>query len=216
MHKLLENIITDSELQYLESIFLNGTHILSNGMDKVALPLDDIDFIKLVNDIIVQRLGISAPYDIVGDNFYKHSNSYFPHCDAIEDSAWLNIVIPISRMGARSVQKFIVFDQLWQGKNITWLGNYQFPGDFYSNKKTNNRPCDSEFLENSTGTALPMDIWQHIEQKHFTLDYFHGLSGVAYDWYPGNVLVFDSRHPHATGRMQSTSKLGVSIRIAHK
>jgi hypothetical protein len=29
-------------------------------------------------------------------------------------------------------------------------------------------------------------------------------------------LVFDSRHPHATGRMQSASKLGVSIRIAHK
>jgi hypothetical protein len=185
-------------------------------MDKVALPLDDADFTELIKDIIERRLCISTPYDIVGDNFYKHSSSYFPHCDAVEESAWLNIVIPISRIGVRSEQKFIVFDQLWQGKNITWLGNYQFTGDFHSNKKTNDRPCDSEFLENSTDTSLPMELWQHIEQKHFTLDYFQGLSGIAYDWSPGDVLVFDSRHPHATGRMQSASKLGVSIRIAHK
>jgi hypothetical protein len=216
MHRLLENIITDTELQYLESVFLNGTHIISNGMDKVALPLDDAAFITLVKDIIEQRLGIPAPYDIVGDNFYKHSHSYFPHCDAVEDTAWLNIVIPISRIGAKADQKFIVFDQHWRGRNITWLGSYEFPGDFHSNKKTNDRPCDSELLENSTGAALPMELWDHIEQKYFTLDYFQGLSGTAYDWRPGNVLVFDSSHPHATGRMQSTSKLGISIRIAHK
>lgn len=216
MHKLLENLVTESELEYLTSIFDNGDHILSHGMDKVLLPLDNAGFRNLVTDIIEKRLGICDPYEIVGDNFYKHGNSYFPHCDAVEETAWLNIVIPIKRFDHVAVQKFIVFDQTWAGKNQTWLGSYQLSGDFYSNKKTNQRPCDSELLESPTGTPLPADIWQHLEQRHFTNDYFHSLSGVAYDWEPGNIIVFDSRHIHATGKMQSHSKLGVSIRIAHK
>lgn len=216
MHKLLEKLVTESDLAYLENIFDRGDHIHSHGMDKVLLPLNDTEFFNLVTDIIQNRLGIKDHYEIVGDNFYKHGNSYFPHCDAVEDSAWLNIVIPIKRFNPVSVQKFIVFDQTWSGKNQTWLGSYQLSGDFHSNKKTNDRPCDSELLESPTGEPLPTDIWQHIEQKYFTSAYFHSLSGVAYNWEPGNVIVFDSRHIHATGRMQSQSKLGVSIRITHK
>lgn len=216
MHKLVENIITDSELEYLQQIFQRNNHILSNGMDKVLLPMDEPEFKDFVTDLIERRLGINDPYIVVGDNFYKHGHSYFPHCDAIEDTAWLNIVVPIARYNMRGDQKFIVFDQQWQGKNVTWLGDFDIQGDFYSNKKTNSRPCDGEFFTNGTNTELPGELWQHIENRYFTRDYFYGMSGVAYSWTPGNAILFHSKHIHATGRMMSDSKLGVSIRIAHK
>jgi len=216
MHKLVENIITDSELVYLKSLFDSHTHIFSRGMDKVLLPLHDVKFKEFVTDLIECKLDIKDDYEIVGDNFYKHSHSYFPHCDAVEEKAWLNIVLPIERSAPRNDQKFIVFDQIWTGKNITWLGNFNFDGDFHSNKKTNTRPCDSEFFCNGTDQSLPNDIWQYIDQKYFTQDYFYSMSGTAYSWQPGNVIVFDSRHIHATGKMESESKLGISIRIARK
>jgi hypothetical protein len=216
MHKLVENIVTESELEYLQQIFLTNDHIISHGMDKVLLPLHDTLFKEFVTDLIERRLGINQPYTIVGDNFYKHSHSYFPHCDAIEDRAWLNIVVPILRFNPRGDQKFIVFDQQWQGKNVTWLGNFKLEGDFYSNKKTNSRPMDGEFFVGATNSELPLNIWQHINQSHFTQDYFYSMSGVAYSWRPGSVIVFDSKHIHSTGKMMSDSKLGLSIRIAHQ
>lgn len=216
MHKVLENIISPDELRFLKEIFATHPHVYSHGMDKVMLPLAEEPFKNFVTDLIERRLAISEPYVIVGDNFYKHGTSYFPHCDAIEDSAWLNIVLPIERYNVRGDQKFVVFDQTWSGKNITWLGEFKLDGDFYSNKKTNDRPCDGEFFQAGTDKELPEDIWQHLEQRFFKRDYFWGMSGVAYPWAPGNVLVFDSNHIHATGKMQSEQKLGVSIRIAHK
>ena len=185
-------------------------------MDKVLLPLGEEPFATFVQDVIERRLGITDDYTIVGDNFYKHSSSYFPHCDAIESNAWLNIVIPIRLTGAFAPQKFIVFDQTWTGKNITWLGNYELTGDFHSNKKTNDRPCDGEFFAGATGLELPDDVWNHMEHRYFDRNYFHSMSGTAYTWAPGNAIVFDSQHIHATGRMQSFSKLGLSVRIATK
>lgn len=215
MHKLVENIITGEDLILLKDIFQTHPHIYSHGMDKVLLPMDEQPFRNFVTDLIEQRLGIKEPYRIVGDNFYKHGTSYFPHVDAIEETAWLNIVLPIERYNIRGDQKFIVFDQTWAGRNITWLGNFKLEGDFHSNKKTNEKPCNGEFFQGGTGAELPDDIWQHIEQKYFDRDYFYSMSGTAYSWSPGNALVFDSNHIHLTGKMQSEQKLGISIRIAH-
>ena len=216
MHKIVENIITSDDVEYLKNVFNRHDHIIGRGMDKVLLPLQEKHFADFVKDLIERRLGITSAYEIVGDNFYKHGHSYFPHCDAVEEKAWLNIVLPIARFVPRNNQKFIVFDQIWTGKNITWLGNFNFDGDFYSNKKTNIRPCDGEFFSHGTNQSLPDDIWQYLDQTYFAQDYFYSMSGTAYSWEPGHVIVFDSRHIHATGRMESNSKLGVSIRIAHQ
>lgn len=216
MHRLVENIISTEEIESLKEIFKTYPHVYSYGMDKVLLPMDNKWFISFVTDLIERRLDIKDPYVVVGDNFYKHGTSYFPHCDAVEETAWLNIVLPIERYNVRGDQKFIVFDQTWSGRNITWLGDFKLNGDFHSNKKTNNRPCDGEFFQGGTGQELPEETWQHIEQKYFKKDYFHGMSGTAYTWTPGNAIVFDSNHIHSTGKMQSEQKLGISIRIAHK
>jgi hypothetical protein len=215
MHKIIENFIEPELQKYLLGIFAREQHYNTQTMEKASLPMQDREFVDCINKIIQNATG-AQDYVIVGDNFYRHAISYFPHCDAIEDSAWMNIVIPLKLEDVISQQKFIVFDQTWQGQNATWVGNLKLKGDFYSNKKISERPCDSELLAYKTNMELPLDIWQHIDNKYFNRDYFYGMSGSAYNWAPGNVIVFDSQHVHATGRMQCKFKTGLSIRIAHK
>lgn len=216
MHKILKDKVNASELEYLLKVFAEEPHYFTHSMEKASLPLYNNTFLNFINDIIKNKLDIDRPYNIVGDNFYRHQKSYFPHCDAIEDSAWLNIVIPLELKVPHGQQKFIVFDQTWTGKNATWMGNFKFPGDFASNKKMSERPCDSEFFKNSSGIELPDDLWENLDQTYFDRDYFYSMSGTAYDWSPGNIIVFDSQHIHATGRMQCQSKIGLSVRITHQ
>jgi hypothetical protein len=215
MHKILKDTLSGLDLEYLLAVFEREQHYFTRSMEKAGLPMADNEFLAFINDIIKNKIGITDPYQIVGDNFYKHVNSYFPHCDAIEETAWLNIVIPLRLEQPRAQQKFIVFDQIWQGKNATWMGNYNFTGDFASNKKIVERPSDSSYFNQGTGNELPEEIWSNLEQKYFTRDYFFSMSGCAYDWTPGNIIIFDSQHIHATGAMQAVSKTGLSIRIAH-
>lgn len=215
MHKIIENFLDQKLQEYLLGIFNRERHYNTQSMEKASMPLQDLEFVGCINEIIRSITG-TQNYVIVGDNFYRHAISYFPHCDAIEDSAWMNIVVPLSLEDSRAQQKFIVFDQTWTGQNATWTGNLKLEGDFSSNKKISLRPCDSNFLQQRTKYDLPMDIWQHIDNKYFNRDYFYGLSGTAYNWTPGNIIMFDSRHIHATGQMQCKFKTGLSIRIAHK
>lgn len=213
MHYSLKKILGAEELKYFIDYYNSHEHYVTKSMEKLAIPFDDIEFMQKINDLIKNKLGVSEGYTIVGDNYYKHNISYFPHCDATNERAWLNIVIPLAQYQVFGLQKFVVFDQLWLGPNVTWMGNVDIAGDFASNKKTNQRPRDSEFLKHSTDQELPELLWQQFNSNNFNRDYFQGLDGVAYDWTPGDIIVFDSQHIHATGKMQSKSKLGLSIRI---
>jgi hypothetical protein len=213
MHYSLKNILSKEELTYFIEYYESHERYVTHGMEKLAIPFDDPDFMSRVNELIKNKLGIEKDYKIVGDNYYRHSKRYFPHCDATNERAWLNIVIPLVRYEVFGEQKFIVFDQLWQGHNVTWMGKIQVTGDFNSNKKTNLRPIDSDFLKHSTNAKLPDVLWKEFDNNNFDRDYFYGLDGIAYNWTPGDIIVFDSQHIHATGNMKSKRKLGLSIRI---
>jgi hypothetical protein len=220
MHYSLKNILSADELKYFIDYYDSHEHYVTKGMEKLAIPFDDADFMAVIHDLIKNKLGITANYTIVGDNYYKHDKSYFPHCDATNERAWLNIVIPLVQYNVFGSQKFVVFDQLWLGPNVTWMGpkinkiiDTNITEDFASNKKINQRPTDSEFLQNDTAHALPQVLWQQFDDNEFGRDYLHGLDGIAYNWIPGDIIVFDSQHIHATGKMQCKSKLGLSIRI---
>ena len=213
MHYSLNNILSKEELEYFIDYYDSHDHYLTRGMEKLLIPFGDTEFIAIIDNIIQTKIGVSDQYKIIGDNFYKHEFSYFPHCDATNKKAWLNIVIPLKQYDQFGDQKFIVFDQTWIGENMTWVGNANIGLDFRSNKKTDQRPIDGEFLTNSTNTKLPDEIWQQMDHTYFDQDYFYSMSGTSYDWIPGDIVIFDSQHIHATGKMQSKKKLGLSIRI---
>jgi len=214
MHYSLNKILSKKDLKYLINYYNSREHYVTRGMEKLLIPFADKDFISVIDNIIQNKIGIKDKYKIVGDNFYKHVHSYFPHCDAVNKRAWLNIVIPLERYVVFGRQKFIVFDQRWSGSTTTWMGKIQRTEEFESNKKTNQRPVDSEFFTDGTSKMIPKQLWQHLDNDElYDRDYFYSMSGKAYNWVPGNIIVFDSQHIHATGKMKSAQKLGLSIRI---
>jgi len=214
---LLSNIV--SEVEYLEKYFNSRPeYVVTNGMKKypVCGVEQEPGFLELVHDIIQNRIGIKEPYELIGDNFYEHSYSYFPHCDAVQHNSWLNIVIPIKLFDQIAEQKFIVFDQQYMNGNATWLGSFNLDGDFLSNKKISTRICDTKSVINQTGIDINDNLYNNIENKYLSKDYLFGMSGDNFNWTPGDVIVFNSKFIHTTGKMRCNKKLGLSIRIGYK
>jgi hypothetical protein len=214
---VLSNVV--SEVSYLEKYFYSRpNHIITNGMKKhLVCGVDqDPEFVELLHDIIQNRIGITTPYEVIGDNFYEHGFSYFPHCDAVESNSWLNILIPIKLFDQRAEQKFIVFDQQYITGNATWMGSYDLKGDFLSNKKITKRICDTENVVNQTGKDIDDILYNDINKTYLSKDYLFSMSGDSFSWNPGDIIAFDSRFIHTTGTMNCSKKLGLSVRIGYK
>lgn len=214
---LLPNIIAETE--YLEQYFNSrAEYVITNEMKKypVCFVPHEPEFLELVHDIIQNRIGIKEPYELLGDNFYEHRHSYFPHCDAIQSNSWLNIVLPIQLYEQVADQKFIVFDQQYTAGTATWLGSFNFQGDFLSNRKIITRICDTPSVINQTNKDIDDSLFNNIDNKYLSKDYLFGMSGDIFDWTPGSAVVFDSKFIHTTGKMNCSKKLGLSIRIGHK
>ena len=216
-----KSLFTDiiPEIDYLEKYFYSrDKFVVTNGMKKypVCNAPHDTEFLGLLHDIIQNRLGIKEPYELIGDNFYEHSFSYFPHCDALQSNSWLNILIPIKLFDKTSEQKFIVFDQKYNAGNATWMGSYELVGDFLSNKKINGRICDTEHVSELTGTDIDDKLYNDVNKKYLTKEYLFGMSGDSFSWTPGSVIVFNSKFIHTTGQMNCSKKLGLSVRIGYK
>lgn len=214
---LLSNIV--SEINYLEKYFYSRPeYVITNGMKKypVCNVPNDTEFLELVHDIIQNRIGIKEPYELIGDNFYEHSFSYFPHCDALQSNSWLNIVIPIKLFDKISDQKFIVFDQKYNAGNATWMGSYDLKSDFLSNKKITTRISDTNNVVNQTGKDINDSLYNDINKTYLSKDYLFSMSGDSFSWNPGDIIVFDSRFIHTTGTMNCSKKLGLSVRIGYK
>jgi hypothetical protein len=213
----LHNIISSDELLYLEKYFNNRTdHEVTQGMKKIPIigAEHDAEFLELVHDIIKNRVGIDKEYVLLGDNFYQHTTSYFPHTDSRQKNSWLNILVPIKLDRAIGQQKFIVFDQQFN-TNATWTGTCRMSGSFVSNKTMNQRICDTENVSNLTDVDISDELYSNISKINLPKEEMFGLSGHAFDWTPGDVIVFDSKYIHVTGAMQCSRKLGLSIRIGH-
>jgi hypothetical protein len=214
---LLTNIIP--EIDYLENYFYSRREfVVTNGMKKypVCHVEHDREFLDLLHDIIQNRLSIKEPYELIGDNFYEHNFSYFPHCDALQSNSWLNILIPIKLFDKTADQKFIVFDQKYNAGNATWMGSYELGGDFVSNKKISTRICDNEHVSNLTGLEINDNLYNDVNKKYLSKEYLFGMSGDSFIWSPGDVLMFNSKFIHTTGQMNCSKKLGLSVRIGYK
>lgn len=213
---LLQNIVP--EIDYLEKYFNSRSeYVVTNGMKKYPIRNmpQDPEFLELLHDIIQNRVGIKEPYELIGDNFYEHSFSYFPHCDALQTNSWLNILLPIKLYDQIEEQKFIVFDQKYIAGVATWMGSFNLEGNFLSNKKMLTRICDTPGVINQSGKDID-DIFDDIDSKYLSRDYLFSMSGDSFSWTPGNIIVFDSKFIHTTGKMNCNKKLGLSLRIGYK
>ena len=150
-----------------------------------------------------------------GGNIYKHTNLYSLHVDSAESFQMINVNIPIHLEVKNPPQHFVVFDQ-WTDNGIgkTWYGdrndakNY----DFDHNKIATMSPWNDPTVYNKTNSDIDMDFYQkYLEFDMHTPSLFKGLSGTAYDWRPGNLIIFNSNNIHCTGKLIGPWKMGLLI-----
>lgn len=149
----------------------------------------------------------------LGGNFYKHKTPYHPHVD--HQLHWplsVNFVIPIFVEGPPV--DFIVFDQRWHMSPITW-SMVQKVNEFFRNGFSITRPEQgipgTSEIEGHTNTHIDEEFWKnHLDHPH---EYYFGLSGKAFPYVPGSVMMFETKHIHCTGKFNGL-KLGLTLRYS--
>jgi hypothetical protein len=159
-----------------------------------------------IQEIIENTLG--RKLEFVTGNFYKHTIPYLPHTDfKTYEQNYLNIVIPLSYSGEQA--SLVVFDQTWDQDSVTWCMHNPVQ---YFTYNTGVKGCPCEYPVNGlTGMEIDDILYQHY-LSHYPKHCLFGLSGNAYPFEPGSIIIFDNRHVHCTSKMNG-EKLGISLRF---
>ncbi len=151
-----------------------------------------------------------------GGNIYKHSNVYTTHVDSFEEYQMINVLIPIYIPDENSNQHFVVFDQ-WvdNGFGRTWYGDrsdIKENGDFDLNKKAAFTPYTDPKVHDKTENDIDLNFYEnYLEFPNHKPEYFKGLTGTAYNFKPGNLILFNSNQLHCTGKLNVPWKMGLHI-----
>jgi hypothetical protein len=164
------------------------------------------DSLMTIRSLLETTLGKKLEY--VTGNFYKHTTSYLPHTDfKTYEQNYLNIVIPLSYSGEQA--SLVVFDQKWEQDSVTWCMHHPVQHFTYN---TGVKGCPYEYpVSGLTGTGINDELY-HFYLSHYPKHCLFGLSGKAYPFEPGSIIVFDNRHIHCTSKMNG-EKLGLSLRF---
>lgn len=159
---------------------------------------------------LIQRkleTALDRKLEFVSGNFYKHTTPYLPHTDfKTYEKNYLNLVIPLTYSGDQP--SLVVFDQLWELDSITWCMHHPVQ---YFTYNTGVKGCPYEYpVSGLTDKEIDNDLYRHL--IHYPRQCLYGLSGTAYPFEPGSIIVFDNRHIHCTSKMNG-EKLGLSLRF---
>ena len=217
VENIIETKIIDRLIKYFEfeckfDIGFSPKHQLTMGMEKVIDPWS----IPMVRDLLDPTIShYIDTSDNVGDTFFKHTDPYFPHADNNNEFDTVNVLIPLQRSHTQHNQYFIVFDQTnTQNSGATWMGEYDVPGEFQFNKKRT-FPGRDTIVSGATSEDITEELYNiYLHAPNRPRELFYGLSiNQAYDWVPGNMIMFNSDHIHCSGTMHCDWKLGLSLRF---
>ena len=162
--------------------------------------------LAIIQDELENALG--RKLEFVTGNFYKHTIPYLPHTDfKTYEQNYLNIVIPLSYSGDQA--SLVIFDQVWELDSISWCMHHPVQ---YFTYNTGVKGCPYEYpVKNLTGKIIDDNLY-NLHLSHYPKNCLFGLSGQAYPFEPGSVIIFDNRHIHCTSKMNG-EKLGISLRF---
>ena len=162
--------------------------------------------LELFTPIIEQVLGKQLCYK--SGNFYKHSSPYLPHTDykTYQDNT-INVVIPLMYTGQQA--SLIIFDQEWDQDSVTWC--MQHPVMYFSTN-TGVKGYPHEYpIKNKTGLPIDNTLYKQY-LSHYPMHGLSELSGTAYPFEIGSMIIFNNRQIHCTSKMNGV-KLGISLRF---
>lgn len=141
-------------------------------------------------------------------NFYKHSVPYLPHTDyKLYQDNHINVVIPLQFIGTSP--SLVIFDQIWDLDSVTWCMHHTVQR-FETN--TGVKGCPYDYPVRGL-TKVPVDTKLYeTHLTHYPRDTLFGLSGCAYPFEVGSIIVFDNRRIHCTSNFVG-EKLGISLRF---
>ena len=201
--------LIDIPIEYVDAIkndFYNRVTYHTNDMEKIT---------SIWQLPSVQNLVDYLEFDInwmVGDNFYKHTRSYFPHVDApaADSKKYLHIVIPLEKQYDDD-QYFIIFDQYSNIGPVTWTGLLDVDIDFEKNTQVKGYIREQD-IDNFIKDGISNEFAE--EYLPYPKDWYSGLSANAYKWEPGKGIIFPSNRLHASGKIpQDMYKLGITFKF---
>lgn len=162
--------------------------------------------VEILRELLEEHLGKNLEY--AQGNFYRHSNPYLPHTDykTYQDGK-INVVIPLKYIG--DLPYLVIFDQIWDLDSITWCMHYPVQ------RFTVNVGVKGSPYEYPVKGLTDKDIDDTLYQKHlshYPKRTLFGLSGTAFPFSPGSIMIFDARRIHCTSRM-NCEKIGLTLRF---
>jgi hypothetical protein len=195
--KLIDFFWTNKELHYF-----------TNDMLKIRKPWQGIT--KELLEPIISNINVDTTSNL-GDNYYYHKFSYFPHTDYQEKESY-QVVFPLAIENKIDRQYFVIFDQKFKHNGRTFCGNLKM-NEFDSNKVYRGH-IKTEDATNLTNKPISTEFYnKYLNNNYSNQDLFWGLTGNAFEWIPGDIIVFNSKHIHATGKMNCDAKLGLVLRF---
>ena len=206
-----KNIInTDIRTELINFFWANkDLHFFTNDMLKIRKPWQGITE-ELLEPILSNIIDTT---NSLGDNYFYHKFSYLPHTDYQEKESY-NVLIPLDIENKIDEQFFVVFDQMFLHNGRTFCGNLEME-EFVSNKLYRGH-IKTEDATDITNKSMSTKFYNTYLDNSYPMchqDLFWGLTGNAFEWIPGNIIVFDSRHIHCTGKMNCDAKLGLTLRF---
>lgn len=215
-HTFYENAIPLEVCSYIKNFFDSNTNLHINKPNNPNVTKINSPWLHLrhILEPILSKYFI--PNNGQGGNIYKHSNLYTIHVDSEEPYQMINCLIPVYLTNNVIDQHFIVFDQ-WvdNGFGQTWYGNRPKSTnetDFDRNKKIWTTPFEDSRVYDKTMYDIDETFYKnYLEFDAHKTEYFKGLTGTAYVFKPGNLILFNSNQLHCTGKLIGPWKMGVLI-----
>lgn len=164
---------------------------------------------EAIQSIISEFIDISSFHY---STIFSHSDPFTIHSD-ISDKKKTIMLIPIE---AHPTQKFVVFDQtINQNQPISWIYNIfndktdEELKEMYYESAHKTRPYDTPNVIGCIDKDVDNQLFQSLP---YSKDLYYGLTGTAWNYTPGNALLFAANRIHATGRM-SAPKIGCTVQF---
>jgi hypothetical protein len=196
------NVFDNETIQKLISDYFSRGSYDTPTMNK-ADPGSSLNLVKTqIEDTLGRKL------EFVFGNFYRHSLPYWPHTDyKTYRQNTLNVVIPLSY--TEPLPHLIIFDQWWELDSVTWCMDK--PVEYFT-YNIGVKGCPYEYPVKGL-VDQEFDNEMHEKYlKHFNKETLYGLTGAAYPFTPGSMIVADSRRIHCTGHI-TKEKIGLTLRF---
>ena len=199
---MYENVITPELIDTAINDYNSRNSYDTDTMNKT----DPGSSLELFTPIIEQVLGRSLVY--ATGNYYKHTIPYLPHTDykTYHDNT-INVVIPLMYTGDQA--SLIIFDQEWEQDSVTWCMQYPVM-HFGTNIGVKGYPHEYP-ITNKTGNEIDDTLYNQY-LSHYPKTGLSDLSGTAYLFEPGSMLIFNNKRIHCTSTMNG-EKLGIALRF---